>query len=72
MAHPYYGTPSGCPPVHVCLLGSCRNPIRPTAQSRPHTLETRDALLPSLARTRCPCTPTFGAWKGVLAAVGCR
>ena len=29
-----------------------------------------DALMPSLARTRFPCTHTFGAWKGVLFAPG--
>ena len=53
-----------CPlsPAHV------GNPRRPTAQSRPHTLGTRDALLPGLARTLCPAH-IFGARKGVLETV---
>ena len=89
MAHPYYGSPSGCPahctPSAMYMAHPYYVPGTPILWHDLHTVQTprsdapfrrpfdaRDALLPSLARTRCPCTHTFGAWKGVLAAVACR
>ena len=55
MAHPYYGTPSGCP-AHCT----------PSAMymAHPYYVPGTPILWHNLH--------TFGAWKGVLAAVGCR